>query len=153
MSPKVFLDTNILMDLLLQRHGYEDSAQILQAGEDGRLDLYCSILTMANLAFILRKTVTPAVLDASMMQIQSLVTVLPMDNDQLTEALRMHGKDFEDILQAVCARKAGCDVIITHNSKDYHITGGKAMSLPPVMSPAEFLDQPATGKEMRKNPL
>ena len=141
MNPKAFLDTNILVDLLLQRPGYEGSAQILQAGEDGRLDLYCSFLTMANLAFILRKTATPAVLAPSLMQIQSLVTVLPMDNDQLSEAIRMHGKDFEDILQAVCARKAGCDVIITHNSKDYHITGGKAMSLPPVMSPAEFLDR------------
>ncbi|MBR6456989.1 MAG: PIN domain-containing protein [Bacteroidales bacterium] len=144
MSHKVFLDTNILMDLLLQRPGYESSAKILQAGEDGGISLYCSYLTMANLAFILRKSATPAVIVPSMMQIQSLVTVLPMDSEQLLEAYNLSGRDFEDILQAVCAARGGCDVIITNNPKDYRIGTDKAkIKLPCVMTPAEFLDDQA----------
>ena len=141
MKPRVFLDTNVLMDLLLQRPGFEYSAQILQAGEDGRIELCCSILTMANLAFILRKTVTPARLAPSLMQIQSLLTVLPMDSEQLSEALGMDGKDFEDILQAVCAAKAGCTAIITDNQKDYQIEARiSKIKIPPVFRPKDFIE-------------
>lgn len=140
MKPRVFLDTNILMDLLLQRPGFESSAQILQAGEDGRIELCCSFLTMANLAFILRKTATPARLAPSLMQIQSLVTVLPMDSEQLSEAIGMDGKDFEDILQAVCAAKAGCTAIVTDNQKDFQInTRNSKTKIPPVFGPKEYL--------------
>ena len=140
MRPKVFLDTNILMDLLQQRPGYEESAQILQAGEDGKICLCCSFLTMANLAFILRKSVTPALLAPSILQIQSLVSVLPMGADQLSEALKMSGKDFEDILQAVCAIKGGCSAIITDDTGDYRINVCEGQSpLPPVYTPQEYL--------------
>ena len=140
MSPKVFLDTNILIDLLQQRSGYEESAQILQAGEDGKICLCCSFLTMANLAFILRKSITPALLAPSIMQIKALVSVLPMDADQLSEALKMSGKDFEDILQAVCAIKGGCSAIITNDTADYKISVCEGQSpLPPIYTPKEFL--------------
>ena len=142
MKPRVFLDTNILIDLLLQRPGLESSAQILQAGEDGRIELCCSFLTMANLAFILRKTATPARLAPSLMQIQSLVTVLSMDSEQLSDALKMDGKDFEDILQAVCAAKAGCTAIITSNQKDFQINARSSdINIPPVFGPKEFMNR------------
>lgn len=135
MKPKVFLDTNILLDLFLERPGFEDAARVLQAGEDGRIELFCSFLTMANLAFILRKTVPSARLVPSLWQIRSLMKVLPMDDAQLSEACQIDGRDFEDILQAVCAQKGGCTHIVTRNAADF------SFSPLTVCTPEELLSQ------------
>ena len=42
-------------------------------------------------------------------------------------------KDFEDAVQAFCAKKAGAKLIITRNTKDY------ALSLVKAITPADFL--------------
>lgn len=144
MKAKVFLDTNILMDLLLERPGFEEAALILQAGEDGRIELCCSCLTMANLAFILRKNTTPARLAPTLMQIQSLMEILPMDAAQLKQACWISGRDFEDILQAVCAHAAGCSHIVTRNPADFRFTASKDSAIdlstfPTVCTPGELL--------------
>ena len=144
MKPKVFLDTNILMDLLLERPDFEEAAVILQAGEDGRIELCCSYLTMANLAFILRKNTTPARLAPTLMQIQSLLEVLPMDASQMEQACWINGRDFEDVLQAVCAHAAGCSHIVTRNPADFRFTPSKDFAVdlstfPTVCTPEEYL--------------
>jgi len=138
---RVFLDTNILLDLLLERPGFEDSARILQAGEDKHIQLCCSFLTMANLAFVLRKISNTALLVPSLMQIAGLMEVLPMDNELLTESYNMKGRDFEDILQAVCASRNGCDIIVTRNAKDFKISpmDGSTTIIPQIMDPGELL--------------
>lgn len=134
---KVFLDTNILLDLFLERSGFEEAAQLLQEGEDGKVELYCSFLTMANLAFILRKTVSSARLVPTLFQISSLIKVLPMEEAQLSDAYRIDGPDFEDILQAVCAANGGCSCIVTRNLSDYRFSA--PAGLPPAKSPKELL--------------
>ena len=47
------------------------------------------------------------------------IEILPMDADQLYESLRYEVKDYEDMLQYQCAVAAGCDIIITNNTRDY----------------------------------
>ena len=76
---KVFLDTNILLDLLLEREGFEDSAELFRLQEDGRLKLYVSYLTMVNIAYVYRKTVGQNMAVANLKYLSALVEVLPMD--------------------------------------------------------------------------
>ena len=52
---KVFLDTNILLDFVTEREGVEDASAILQLGEEGKVWLTTSFLTMANVAYVARK--------------------------------------------------------------------------------------------------
>ena len=113
---KVFLDTNILLDLLLEREGFEDSAELFRLQEDGRLKLYVSYLTMVNIAYVYRKTVGQ--------NMAVLVEVLPMDGGQLQKALMMSGPDIEDIFQLTCAVAGGMDFIVTRNVKDFRIRKG-----------------------------
>ena len=87
MSPRIFLDTNILLDLLLERSGYQAASVILQAGADGKATLYTSVLSMANIAYILRKKLSPGILTPTLLQIASLVNVLPMDEKLFREAV------------------------------------------------------------------
>lgn len=136
---KVFLDTNILLDVLFEREGYQSSLEILQMGDEGKLCLCTSVLSMANIAYLLRKSFSYGSLVATLAQLTSLVQVLPMDGDQFKEALFLNGPDLEDVLQIVCAMKNGCSALITHNSRVFKITSGLMgeVTIPPVMTPEE----------------
>ena len=139
---KAFLDTNILLDLLLEQDGYEVSAQILQLRDDGKIDLCVSILTMVNVAYVYRKTVGQSAVIPNMKCLSAIVDVLPMDNDTLEQALYVEGKDFEDTMQYLCAVQNHCDAIITRNEKDFRFSRGfKGLPEPiPVFAPDSFLN-------------
>lgn len=47
------------------------------------------------------------------------LAILPMDNAQLLSAYEVDAPDFEDVLQYECAKAAGCDVIVTGNTKHF----------------------------------
>ena len=138
---KAFLDTNILLDLLLEREGYELCARIFQLKDDGTIELCASVLTMINVAYVYRKTVGQSSAVGNLKYISALLDVLPMDNDTIQQALYLEGKDFEDILQYICAAQNHCDCVITRNSKDFKIKPGlkHLPVLPPVYTPEAFL--------------
>lgn len=143
MIPKLFLDTNVLLDILLERPGYEAALDILQLGSDGKAVLCTSYLSMANIAYVLRKEFSGGILLPTLKQISSLLEVLPMDGTQLQQALLLSGPDFEDILQAVCAAAAGCRIILTHNTKHFTIHRGLAPDWiqPEALTPEAFLQK------------
>jgi predicted nucleic acid-binding protein len=144
---KAFLDTNILLDLLLERDGYEASARILQLRDEGKVNLCVSILTMVNVAYVYKKSVGQNVVIPNLKCLSDIVTVLPMNNEMLQQALYLEGKDFEDILQYTCAIQNQCDAVITRDVKDFRIHHGLkniAESIP-VYSPDSFLNLFTTG--------
>ena len=47
------MDTNVILDLIQRRVGYDDAALIMQKSENGEYSLYTSSLSMVNIAFIL----------------------------------------------------------------------------------------------------
>lgn len=125
---RVFLDTNIILDLLLERDGFEDSLELFSRQEEGGLHLCTSILSMANIAYVYRKTVGSHLVSPNLKYLSALVEVLPMDGEMLQEAIFAEGKDFEDNLQLACARKAGCGCFVTRNTKDFPASS-KAMTI------------------------
>lgn len=130
---KIFLDTNILLDFVTERTGVEEACDILQLGEEGRVNLSTSYLTMANTAYVARKGRTREELYAVLAGLTEMMQVLSMDEMQLQQAIEQPVTDFEDMLQYVCARTHNCDAIITRNKKHF------AFSQIPVYSPDEFL--------------
>ena len=139
---KVFLDTNIVLDLLLERDGCAEAAMILQLQEEGKLSVCVSVLTMVNAAYVYRKTVGQRMAVVNLKYLSALMEVLPMDNAMLQQAIYAEGPDFEDLLQGFCAADAGCDFIITRNGKDYapeRSLLSEHVAFPPVMTPMEFL--------------
>ncbi len=132
---KVFIDTNVLIDFMLEREGARNAADILQLGEEKKIRTAASFLTMANIAYIIRKGRTRTELYALLTDLSDVIEILPMDERQFKDALMQPASDFEDVLQYECAKTYGCDVIVTRNSKHF------PFAQIPVLSPAEFLDQ------------
>ena len=132
---KIFLDTNILLDLVLDRTGADAARQIVGISkENAWTRLYVSYLSMANIAYVLRKRPAEEVKDC-LTRLYKLVDILPMNDMQLMTAIRSCDcPDFEDALQIMCAEEKGCDVIITSNISHF-----RPYTDIPVLSPAEFL--------------
>lgn len=141
MRPRVFFDTNIILDLIQERTGYDAAAQILQKQEDGDIDVCLSMLSLANVAYVLRKTLPHTLVSPILKQISSVMEVLPMDNVQFQQALLLSGRDFEDIMQLTCAIAGGCTIIITHDPRDFHVGKGLAedFQMPEILTPEEYI--------------
>ncbi len=137
---KVFLDTNIILDLLLERDGYEASAHLFQLQDEGRLELCVSVLTMVNVAYVYKKFVGQDAMIPNLKYLSLLVKILPMDSDTIQHSLYLDGKDYEDILQYTCAIQNSCDALITRNEKDFKIREGlkEPSGQIPVYSPSAF---------------
>ena len=141
MRPRVFFDTNIILDLIQERPGYDAIARILQKQENGDIKVCLSVLSMANVAYVLRKTLPHSLIVPTLKQISSVMEVIPMDDSQFQQALMLSGPDFEDIMQLTCAIAGGCQVIITHNPRDFHVGKGFAeeFQMPEIFTPEEYI--------------
>lgn len=132
---RVFLDTNVVLDFVLCRNGEQEALDIFQLGEDNKIELVVSYLTMANVAYISRKHRTKEELYEYLRELSSIFKILEMDEEQYIEALKTIVTDFEDLLQYTCAKKHNCDIIITNNIKHF------SFSELPVQTPTQFLEE------------
>lgn len=133
---KIFLDTNVMLDLVQDRDGTYAAQRIVTIGRDNDWTrLYVSFLSMANMAYILRKRPMNEVKDC-LSRLYKLLVVLPMNDTQLITAIRnCCSPDFEDSLQIMCAEDKGCDVIVTNNPSHF-----RNFTDIPVLTPDEFLN-------------
>lgn len=120
---RVFLDTNVLLDAALARDDGA-AAAILTACEYGVLDGCVSFLTVANMAYVLRKGRSARELRGLLREYVSNVTVLPMEPGQLERAYLVDAPDFEDVLQYECAASGGCGTIVTSNVRHFCFAKG-----------------------------
>lgn len=130
---RIFIDTNIIIDILISRDGYRDALRLIMLSKEMKLSLHVSTLTMANVAYILRKSFVGEILYDKLQTISSRFIVDSLSSESFQYALDLRAKDFEDALQYFCAKENKCDVIITRNAKDF------SFSDIPVMKASSFL--------------
>lgn len=132
---KVFLDTNILLDLVQNRDGFYHAVSVLQGAYEKQYDVYASVLSYANIAYVLRKESQDRRYQLLSL-LEDTVPMLPLMPFDVSNAIAQPVADFEDMLQYQCAKAAGCDVIVTNNGRDF----AEFCDLP-FMTAAEFLEQ------------
>jgi predicted nucleic acid-binding protein len=117
---KVFLDTDVVIDLLTDRQPYsEDIAALFTQAEKGMLELHVSSLSFSNIYYIVRKLAGHKKALDLLTRLEKLVVVAPVGQEHIQEALHAGFRDFEDAIQYACARTAGIHTILTRNVKDY----------------------------------
>lgn len=117
---KVFFDTNVLLDSVLpNRENSEEASVVLSASDNGLIEGCVSFLSVANSAYILKKGRTTYQMKEILKDVLAGIKVLPMNDSQLEAAYDIDAPDFEDVHQYECAKSAGCDIIITSNSKHF----------------------------------
>lgn len=120
LKPYAFVDTDIVLDLLARREPfYYAAARLFSRVESGSITLAVSSLTFANLFYILRKQVTARHAHEVLLSFKQLVTVLPVDDVIIEQALTAGFTDFEDAIQYYSAVSAGCSILLTRNGRHY----------------------------------
>jgi len=115
---KIFLDTNILLDLLLEREKVKEAMIILNSIDRGVYEGVVLDITLINIDYISRKQQVNAK-EFLKLLVQNC-KVIGADNNLSIEALNLDNSDFEDSLQYVCAKNSNCTYIISNDKKFYH---------------------------------
>lgn len=130
---KLFVDTNVVIDLLDKRDGFYISAvKLFTLAYKKEVILYISPLTYATASYLLRKHPKDE-LRKLLSNLRELSHVTFIDEQIVDEALTSGFDDFEDALQYFSAIKENVDAIITRNVKDF------SLSILPIVTPDEFL--------------
>lgn len=118
---KLFIDTNIVIDLLSQREPYyEEAATLFSLADKKQIELTVSSLTFANTCFILIKQMDLNNAKIILRKLRLIVNILPLDDKLVGLALNDESfLDFEDGLQYFSALENGQDLIITRNLRDF----------------------------------
>jgi predicted nucleic acid-binding protein len=120
---KVFVDTNIVLDLLAKRDDFYEAAQELFSKSDNEeIELYVSALTIANTHYLLTTRYKADDVRKIIIKFKILVKVLPTDDKIIDLALASDFKDFEDAMQYHTALENNLDVVITRNKRDFKNT-------------------------------
>ena len=118
---KIMIDTNIILDVLLEREPfYKHSRAILEMCEKRKIYGFISASSATDIFYLVRKALssTEKAYDA-LGEILNIVKILTVTNDDVNKAFLQKAKDFEDCLLATCAKSNNCDAIITRNKKDF----------------------------------
>jgi len=119
---KVFIDSDIILDLLAERENfYDDAAEIFTLAYEKKIELYTTAVVLANVFYILRKIKGNEEAKRKIKKIRLLVRVLPINENIVDIVLNSSFADFEDGLQYFTSKTHNILTIITRNIGDYKI--------------------------------
>lgn len=131
---KILFDTNVVLDLLLDRAPFADDAEILFGFvEEGRLQGYLCATTLTTLHYLAAKAVGSARAKEQLQTLLTLFEIAPVTRAVLEEALADECRDFEDAVLCRAALQVGATQIVTRNPADF-----KTCALP-IVSPRELV--------------
>ncbi len=133
---KLFVDTNIVIDLLACREPYyEEAANLFSLADRKIIELCISSLTIANISYTLLRQTDSKSAKEILRKLRLIINILPLDDKIIGLALNDDSfSDFEDGLQYFTALENNQDLIITRNLKDFKNSGL------PVMTARQFLE-------------
>ena len=130
----VFIDTNVLMDVLLQRRPFvAESRKVWFLAERGKVVGLVSALSFPNIYFVVRKTRGADTAASMMTLLRDTFTAVPLDKQVLNQAIDAKFSDFEDAIQYYSALRADVECLLTRNVDHFPDSGLR------VISPEEFL--------------
>jgi predicted nucleic acid-binding protein len=120
MKKKVFVDTDIIYDLLGKRDPfYLAAAKLFTLADEGKVQLFISALSFANLHYLISKQKSEEETKEILRKFKVLVHVAPLNDKIIDLALNSAFPDFEDAIQYFTALQNEIEVLLTRNLKDY----------------------------------
>jgi len=132
---KVFVDTNIALDYLLERQPfYGDACTVFQLVDEEKITGYLCAVSITNIFYLVYKERRDSDLVYRMLdELSTLFSLVSVSQKTITDALALRWKDFEDAVQYIAATESGVDCIVTRNTADFKT------SAIPCMTPVDFI--------------
>ena len=133
-APRVFFDTNVLLDVLLGRGPWFHEASLLcNMVDDRRVRGSASAISCNNMYYVLRRVLGRERALSSVLRLLEGLEVVALDRKVILAAAAVTMGDFEDAIQYVSARQAGADYLVTRDIRDF------PQGTPEVLVPGDLL--------------
>jgi predicted nucleic acid-binding protein len=127
---KLLLDINVLLDVLLQRNPWSESAaHLLTRIERGEASGFVAGHTLTTVHHVVSRARNRLSAAAAVTDLLRFLEIVPIEKVDFNQALVLPIDDFEDAVQAAAALKIGVDYVVTRDEK-----GFRALSIPSVNS-------------------
>lgn len=131
---KVLVDTNIVLDVVLERAPWvDDATTLLDAIAKGRVQGYVAGHAVTTVHYIVERERGGTLAATAVSDLLQLLDVVPLGAPDFQRALGLKLRDFEDAVQVAACLQVGADYLATRNAKDYR---GAPVA---VRSPGEVL--------------
>lgn len=133
---KVFYDSNVVLDVLLNRADFiSDSMAALKFSELRKVKGFISVVSITDIFYLLKKNLknNQAAIE-KMKTLLKIVSIAKADKKTAFQAINSGWNDFEDAVQYSVAKKLKAKYIVTRNKKDF------SNSRIAVVTPKEFLE-------------
>lgn len=130
---KLFVDTNVLLDILLKRKPYCSSSKKALLLNNMRDELFFSAKSVTDIHYILRKAVGESESRIALGKLFQTVNCVNTEANDILCGLVNDFPDFEDSVAEAIAVRIGANCIITRNKKDF------SRSRLPVYTPEEYI--------------
>jgi predicted nucleic acid-binding protein len=134
---RIFLDTNVLLDVYLKRAGEPGSAAVISACGQPWNQGFIAVHTLSNAFYLIERQRTRAEAWEFIRDVLAWAGVAEITTADAARTQAMSMSDFEDALQIVAEEGCGADVIVTRNTGDFI---GKTTLR--VALQEDFVDQP-----------
>ena len=133
---KVFIDTNILIDIGARVDAYPDSFKLVnELLGSSMFSLWVSAISINNIEYIVPKLNSKEKSLALLNLIRDEFSIIPFRKSNFIRAMEYDNADFEDAIQIASAEQLNVDCIVTRNGSDF-----KNCKMP-VLTPTEFLEK------------
>ena len=120
MKTKLFIDTNVMLDLLGERLPHYDAiAMIASLADEGQITIVASALSYATVSYFLTKFESSDMAKEKLRKFRIISEICDLTESIIEKGLNSDFSDFEDALQYYSALKSNCNILITRNGRDF----------------------------------
>jgi len=131
---KVLFDTNVIVDLLLEREPHaHDAAKLFSRADAGKIDGLICATSVTTVHYLCHRSLGRAGARRALAALLSMLEIAPINRTVVDSALSSKVTDFEDAVISEAARHAGADVVVTRNARDFR------KSSVPTHTPTELI--------------
>lgn len=132
---KITFDTNVLLDALEEREGFEDAQELIMLAASDKIEGVVSASSITDIYYISRKRIGDTATRDAIWNILAIFDLAGIDAETYAIALNTPMEDFEDAVIAVCAAREQSDYVVTRDKGFLH-----AESPVPAISPQKLLE-------------
>lgn len=117
---RVLVDTNIILDFLLEREPFlMDADALFQSISSGQIEGYVTATTLTDIFYIARKNKGIEMAKQDVIDLLEIMQICTVDRSIMEAAISSKLRDFEDAVQLACAIAENLDAIITRDAQDF----------------------------------
>ena len=116
----MLLDTNILLDVILDRHPFSESAsELLTVIRGYNTEAFVAWHSISIVYYFVSRSLGDTEAREFILDFTTFLSVAETTTDDVLYAASLPMRDFEDAMQVAAARACGASHIVTRNARDY----------------------------------